>query len=56
MAFDAVFLRALVRELEEEIVGTRIEKIHQITRDRLIFQLRGDKRLLINGGANAPRS
>ena len=55
MAFDAVFLRALVRELEGEIVGARIEKIHQITRDQIIFQLRGDKRLLINGGSNAPR-
>ena len=55
MALDAVFLRALTEELRPIVTGLRIDKIHQPARDQIILSLRGNQRLLLCAGANAPR-
>ena len=49
MPLDAVFLKALTRELDDELAGARIDKIFQPERDELILALRtvgGSRRLL----------
>ena len=56
MALDAVFLRAAVDELRPKIVGLRIEKVFQPSRDRAILLLRGNVRLLLCASADAPRA
>jgi len=55
MPLDAICLSAVVRELSDTLAGLRIEKIQQPARDQIIFVLRGNRRLLINAGANQPR-
>ncbi len=55
MPLDAICLRAVVNELGTQISGARIEKIQQPSRDQIILLLRGNRRLLINAGANQPR-
>ena len=55
MPLDAISLRAVVAELRPELLGLRIEKVQQPARDQVILLLRGNRRLLINAGANAPR-
>lgn len=55
MPLDALCLRAVVQELEPQLTGTRIEKIQQPARDQVILLLRGNRRLLLNAGANQPR-
>ena len=54
MAFDAGMLYAVLHEIEGACLGARVEKIHQPTRDELVFLLRG-KRLSINIGSTCPR-
>lgn len=54
MALDAIFLRAVVRELQE-LVGLRIDKVQQPTRDQIILLLRGNRRLLLSANPNQPR-
>ncbi len=58
MPLDGITLRFLKQELSEKIIGSRIEKIHQPSKDELVFQLRtreGAFRLLISASANSPR-
>lgn len=55
MPLDAICLQAVVNEIAPQIVGTRIEKIQQPARDQVILLLRGNRRLLLNAGANQPR-
>ena len=55
MPLDAICLRAVVGELAPQIEGARIEKIQQPARDQIILLLRGNRRLLLNAGANQPR-
>ncbi len=55
MALDAVFLRALAEELRPQVLGAKIEKIHQPARDQVLLILRGNRKLLLCAGANAPR-
>lgn len=55
MSMDAITLRALVEELRPQLLGLRIDKVQQPSRDQVILLLRGNKRLLLNAGANAPR-
>ena len=55
MPLDAVCLQAVVEELRPQILGLRIDKVQQPARDQVILLLRGNKRLLLNAGANAPR-
>ena len=55
MALDAICLQAVVEELRPRLLGLRIDKVQQPARDQVILLLRGNHRLLLNAGANAPR-
>ena len=45
----------MAEELRSELLGLRIDKVQQPARDQVILLLRGNKRLLLNAGANTPR-
>lgn len=47
MGFDGLFMRVLLQELREELVGLKIEKINQPQRGAFVFSFRG-KQLLIS--------
>ena len=58
MAFDAYFLTAVLSEMKERVLGARVEKIHQPSRDTVILLLRGNagrEKLLIAANPAAPR-
>ena len=55
MPLDAICLRAVVDEIRPQLAGNRIEKIQQPSRDQIVLVLRGNRRLLLNAGANQPR-
>lgn len=55
MAMDAICLQAIVEELRPQLLGLRIDKVQQPARDQVVLLLRGNRRLLLNAGANAPR-
>ncbi|MBR7122716.1 MAG: NFACT family protein [Oscillospiraceae bacterium] len=58
MAFDAFFLKAVLEEIRPVIVGARVEKIHQPSRDTVLVQLRcenGREKLLFAPNPAAPR-
>ena len=58
MAFDAFFMGAVLQEIREVALGARVEKIHQPSRDTLIFHLRcqsSREKLLIAANPAAPR-
>lgn len=55
MPLDAITLRALIEELRPQLLNLRIDKVQQPARDQVILLLRGNKRLLLNAGTNAPR-
>ena len=55
MPLDAICLQAGVEELRPQLLNLRIDKVQQPARDQVILLLRGNKRLLLNAGANAPR-
>ncbi len=58
MPLDGITLNLLKQELSGYIIGSRIEKIHQPSKDELVFHLRtraGAYRLLISASANSPR-
>ena len=54
MPLDAICLQAVVEELRPQLLNLRIDKVQQPARDQIILLLRGNKRLLLNAGANAP--
>lgn len=58
MPLDAVCLTALSNELEQRIVGMKIDKVQQPERDLLLLSLRGNGesvKLLISGGSGSAR-
>ena len=58
MAFDAFLLSAVLSELRESCGGARVEKIHQPSRDTVIFHLKGAEarqKLLFGMNPTAPR-
>lgn len=58
MPLDSVFLSGLTRELSDQIIGSRIDKVQQPERDLLILSLRvpdGNGRLLVHGGVGSAR-
>ena len=58
MAFDPVFLSAVLEEVSDRCLGARVEKIHQPSRDTLILHLRcreGREKLLFAANPTAPR-
>ena len=50
MALDAICLQAILEELRPKLLGLRVDKVQQPSRDQLILLLRGN-RLLLNAGA-----
>ncbi len=58
MAFDAAMLSCVIDEIKKEILGAKVEKIHQPQKDQLVIVTRavsGGKKLLIDAGSNNPR-
>ena len=58
MAFDATLLTAVLDEVRERATEARVEKIHQPSRDTIIFHLRckeGREKLLFAANPTAPR-
>ena len=51
MPLDAICLSGVVRELEEAVLGLRIEKVQQPARDQVVLTLRGNRKLLLCAGA-----
>lgn len=40
MAFDAVAVRCLVKDLKDKLINSRIDKIHQPEKDEITINLR----------------
>ena len=58
MALDGVFLRHIKKELEENLLNSKVDKIYQPSKDEIILSMRsreGVKKLLISARANSPR-
>ena len=58
MALDGAFLRHIKRELEEKLVGARVDKIHQPNREELVVAFRTREaayRVLFSARANSAR-
>ncbi len=58
MALDALCLTALVGELSQVLVGGKIDKIHQPSRDEIVMAIRtssGNVKLLLSANSSRPR-
>ena len=55
MPLDGICMQAVAEELRPKLTGLRIDKVQQPVRDQVILLLRGNQRLLLCAGANAPR-
>lgn len=58
MALDGGFLRHLKKEIEERLIGSRVDKIYQPSREELVFAFRsreGAEKLLFSVRANSAR-
>lgn len=58
MAFDGMFLYFLRHELEQKVIGARVDRIHQPTREEIIVALRwkgGAGKLLLSANAGGAR-
>ncbi len=58
MPLDAVYLSCVAQELREKLIGTKIDKIYQPSRDEVVFALRGREgnfRLLLSANPSHPR-
>ncbi len=57
MALDGVFLSSILKELNNEILNSKIDKINQPEKDELLITLRGikNKKLLISASSTYPR-
>ena len=58
MAFDAAMVHAVVHELEENLIGARVDKVYQPEKDQIVLLIRGrdsSYRLLVSASANMPR-
>lgn len=58
MAFDALFMAAVVRELRERFLGGRIDKIYQPERTDVVLTLHGNQgngKLLLSANPSRPR-
>ena len=59
MPLDAVFLTGLARELREQILGAKVDKVYQPDRDAVVLSLHGpmgSSRLLLTCNPNHPRA
>ena len=58
MALDGAFLSQLKYEIESAALESRVDRIHQPSREELVIALRwrgGGAKLLLSAGANSPR-
>lgn len=59
MALDGLFLHSIGQELEQRILGSKVDKIYQPSSEELVFVLRsrdlGAQKLLLCARANSPR-
>ena len=58
MPLDGLTTHQLVKELQAEITGYKIDKINQYSKNDFIFTLRGksaNKKLFISSSSNSPR-
>ncbi len=58
MAFDAAMVSAIVHELNQRIIGARVEKVTQPEKDEIVLLLhagRENLRLALSSGSNNPR-
>ncbi|MBQ4313757.1 MAG: NFACT family protein, partial [Clostridia bacterium] len=58
MAIDGAMLHLVGNEIKEKLSGAKVDKIHQPSREELVFVMRGRNgnfRLLISARANCPR-
>lgn len=58
MALDGAFLRHIKKELEENLLNSKVDKIYQPSKDEIILSMRsreGASKLLLSARANSPR-
>ena len=55
MSLDAICLHALTDEMRSGLVGARIDKVQQPTRDQIVLTVRGRDRVLLSANPNQPR-
>lgn len=58
MALDGIYLHLLKNEISEKLIGSRVDKVHQPSRDELLFTFRtndGGVKLLLSAKADCPR-
>ena len=58
MALDGIFLSLVKKEIEAQAVGSRVEKVHQPSREEIVLYLRsrnGAKKLLLSAKSDSPR-
>ena len=58
MALDGIFLHLLKNEIKDKLLNCRVDKIHQPSRDELLFSFRtynGVEKLLLSAKADCPR-
>lgn len=58
MALDGAFLRHIKKELEESLLGFRVEKIYQPSKDEIVLAMRGQggaQKLFMSAKADSPR-
>jgi predicted ribosome quality control (RQC) complex YloA/Tae2 family protein len=58
MPLDGLFLHFLLREIQQQIFGSRVEKLHQPSKEELVLLLRsrnGATRLRLSAASNGPR-
>ena len=58
MAFDGIFLHLIKNEIKDRLLGFRVDKIYQPSKDELMFNFRtydGTEKLLVSAKADCPR-
>lgn len=58
MALDAITMSLLAKELDEQLAGSRIDKIHQPSKDEVVFHIRkkdGNTKLLLSARSGSAR-
>ena len=58
MAFDGIFLHLIKNEISSRLLGFRVDKIHQPSKEEILFTFRtyeGSEKLLISAKADSSR-
>ncbi|MDD6174972.1 MAG: NFACT RNA binding domain-containing protein [Firmicutes bacterium] len=58
MAFDGAFLSQIKKEIEQQALGAKVDKVHQPSREEIVLVLRGKGtggKLMLSARANSPR-